>query len=446
MTHWIDKTVFYHIYPLGLCGAPETNDYQLPPVPRLEALFPWLDHMAGLGCNGLYLGPLFESHSHGYDTTDYYHVDRRLGESQTLAGLIDRAHELGIRVILDGVFNHVGRDFWAFRDVLSNRQESAFCNWFSGLKFEGDNAYHDGLIYDCWDGHQNLVKLNLNDEGVRGHLFGAVKRWMEDFHIDGLRLDATDVIDKGFLSDLARLTKSIKPDFWLMGEVVHGDYRQWASPERLDSVTNYECFKGLYSSFNDHNMFEMSWSLNRQFGPEGMYRGLQLYNFADNHDVNRVASLLKNRSNLLPLYTILFSMPGVPSIYYGSEFAQQGTKESGDSSLRPALNLTEQHDTSLIEPLKRLIRARKEHKALQSGGFKQLYLASDQLAFIREAQGEAVLTVINSADQPVSFEIPVGDGAETRFYDLLNPERLLIGRDGRLQVEMAANSSMLLKG
>ena len=261
MTHWIDKTVFYHIYPLGLCGAPETNDYQLPPVPRLEGVFPWLDHMAGLGCNGLYLGPLFESHSHGYDTTDYYHVDRRLGESQTLTGLVNRAHELGIMVILDGVFNHVGRDFWAFRDVLINRQDSAFHSWFSGLKFEGDNAYHDGLIYDCWDGHQNLVKLNLNDEGVRGHLFGAVKRWMEDFHIDGLRLDAADVIDKRFLSDLAGLTKSIKSDFWLMGEVVHGDYRQWASPERLDSVTNYECFKGLYSSFNDHNMFEMSWSL-----------------------------------------------------------------------------------------------------------------------------------------------------------------------------------------
>ena len=172
---------------------------------------------------------------------------------------------------------------------------------------------------------------------------------------------------------------------------------------------------------------------------------MQLYNFADNHDVNRVASLLKNTANLLPLYAILFSMPGVPSIYYGSEFAQQGTKESGDSSLRPALSLTERHDYSLIEPLKRLIQARKELKALQNGGFKQLYLASDQLAFLREAEGEAVLTVINSADQPVTFEIPLGDGAEARFSDLLNPERHLIGKDGRLQVEMAANSSMLLK-
>ena len=444
MKHWIEEIVFYHIYPLGLCAAPDRNDPNLPPVSRLEALYPWLDHMADLGCNGLYLGPLFESVSHGYDTTDYYHVDRRLGDNSTLTAIVARAHELGIKVVLDGVFNHVGRDFWAFRDVLSNRQNSAYANWFSGLRFEGNNAYNDGLTYDCWDGHQNLVKLNLHEAGVRGHLFGAVQQWMDDYHIDGLRLDAADVVDKDFLTELARFTKSRRPDFWLMGEVVHGDYRNWANPDRLDSVTNYECFKGLYSSFNDHNMFEISWSLNRQFGDQGMYRDLTLYNFADNHDVSRVASLLHNPANLLPLYTILFSMPGAPSIYYGSEFAVQGVKESGDAVLRPALNLTEMQENGLIAPLKRLIQAKKESNALKFGSYRQLHLANDQFAFLREADGQAAITVVNSADHAAGFDIPLPGGMDGNFLNLLNTGQTFLSQNGRLHVEMPDHSAMLL--
>jgi glycosidase len=309
MTHWIDNAVFYHIYPLGLCGAPRHNDGSSAPASRLDSLAPWLEHAAWLGCNALYLGPLFESVSHGYATTDYFKVDRRLGDRASLKRLVEKAHGLGLRVILDGVFNHVGRDFFAFRDVLANRQNSAYTHWFSGLDFAADNSYHDRLSYHCWDGHQNLVKLNLANADVRGHLFDAVQYWMGEFDIDGLRLDAADVIDKGFLSELAGFTKSRNPDFWLMGEVVHGDYRDWAAPNRLDSVTNYECFKGLYSSFNDRNLFEIAWSLNRQFAEGGLYRHLTLYNFADNHDVSRVASLLKDTANLLPSTPSFFPCP-----------------------------------------------------------------------------------------------------------------------------------------
>jgi glycosidase len=396
--------------------------------------------MADMGINGLYIGPLFESVWHGYDTVDYFNVDRRLGTNQTLARFTARAHELGIKMILDAVFNHVGRGFWAFRDVLEKRQSSQFCSWFSGLKFEGDNSFHDGLTYEGWSGNDSLVKLNLSNDQVRGHLFGAVKQWIEDYQIDGLRLDAADVMDKDFLSALSGFSKNLKENFWLMGEVVHGDYTQWVRPGRLDSVTNYIAYKGLYSSFNDHNLFEIAYTLQQQFGAEGKLRGLGLYSFADNHDVSRVASLLKNPAALLPLYTLLFSMPGVPSIYYGSEFGIRGRKEDKDAALRPALDLQDllvhAERLDLYEALKKLIKIRKEHPSLLKGAYRQLLLTNEQFAFSRDIEDGIAITVINAADYGVSMDIPLADSGITHFSDLVEENLKYETRDGRLHLEM----------
>lgn len=448
MTHWIDQSVFYHIYPLGLCGAPKTNDYSRPSTARLDLLYPWLEHIAGMGINALYLGPLFESVSHGYDTTDYYLVDRRLGDHQTLASLTERAHELGIKVILDAVFNHVGRDFWAFRDVLANRQASTYCGWFSGLRFDHDNGCHDGFAYDCWDGYENLVKLNLSNNEVRTHIFGAVRQWVERYHIDGLRLDAANVMDKTFLSELSSFCKSLKPDFWLMGEVVGGDYTQWVCPGRLDSVTNYECYKGLYSSFNDHNLFEIAWSLNRQFGESGLYRDLALYSFADNHDVNRVATMLRNPAHLLPLYTLMFSMPGVPSVYYGSEFGIHGEKKGDDSEIRPALDLVQLKQDpgaqDIIEPLRRLIKAKKELHSLQYGGYRQLHLTNEQFAFIRESSQGFAVTAVNAADRSAALDLALPASFNGHLVDVLIPDSRLEAANGFVRVELPPNSAVLL--
>jgi glycosidase len=242
-------------------------------------------------------------------------VDRRLGTNQTLSGLVAGLHQEGMRVILDGVFNHVGRDFWAFRDVLERGEVSPYREWFSGLSFGKTSPLGDPFSYEGWNGHYNLVKLNLRNPAVREHLFGAVKAWMEEFGIDGLRLDAADHVEREFLMALARHCRGLRANFWLMGEVVHGDYRKWVNGEMLDSVTNYECYKGLYSSHVDRNYFEIAYALHRQFGENGLYRHFPLYAFADNHDVNRVASNLSNPMDLFPLYCLLLTMPGVPSIY-----------------------------------------------------------------------------------------------------------------------------------
>lgn len=423
MVHWANESIFYHIYPLGFCGAPEQNDLGSPPVSRLDKVCAWIPHLKSLGVNALYLGPLFESSRHGYDTADYYRVDRRLGDNAALFRAVDALHQNCIRVVLDGVFNHVGRDFWAFRDVQAHRERSAYCDWFHGLDFRRTSPCGDSFAYEGWNGHYDLVKLNLGNPAVRAHLLDAAAMWIDAFAIDGLRLDAADCVEIDFLQALAAHCKRLRPDFWLLGEVIHGDYRRWANAGTLDSTTNYECYKGLYSSHVDVNYFEIAYSLNRQFGEGGLYRGLPLYAFADNHDVDRVASRLSDPAHLYPLYCLLFSMPGVPSIYYGSEWGIQGRKSNGsDAPLRPCLELDAAPRLphhKLAETIARLARVRLGSPALKYGDYRQLDVRHEQLAFARRAEDQCVLVLVNAAAQPAAFRIPV-PARGSHLVDLLN--------------------------
>ncbi len=213
--HWANEAVFYHIYPLGFSGAPTRNDLGSPPVNRLDKIGQWLPHIQSLGVNALYLGPLFESSAHGYDTADYFRVDRRLGSNQDLVNLSDMMHKHGMRLILDGVFNHVGRDFWAFRDLQQNGEASPYHEWFDGIRFGETSPYGDNFTYQPWEGHYDLVRLNLRDADVRAHIFEAVRIWFEEFKIDGLRLDVAYLLDEDFLRELSAFCKSLRPDFWL---------------------------------------------------------------------------------------------------------------------------------------------------------------------------------------------------------------------------------------
>ncbi|HEY3345755.1 MAG TPA: alpha-amylase family glycosyl hydrolase [Anaerolineaceae bacterium] len=433
MQDWSADAIFYHIYPLGFCGAPARNDFSAAPTPRLEKVYTWLDHIAGMGFNALYLGPLFESSTHGYDTADLYNLDRRLGTNATLADLADELHRRGIRLVLDGVFNHVGRDFWAFRDVREHGESSPFRDWFAGLRFDRANRRGDPFSYENWNGYDDLVKLNLGNPEARAHLLGAVEGWIRNFGIDGLRLDAADAVDLDFQRELAAMCRRLRTDFWLMGEIVLGDYRRWVYPEGLDSATNYEAYKGLYSSHNEHNYFEIAYSLSREFGEGGIYQGMPLYNFVDNHDVNRVASQLINPAHLTPLYTLLLCMPGIPSVYYGSEFGVGGVKgKYTDAPLRPAFDLgalaARPPRPELPGVISRLIRLRQSQAALRRGGYRQVHVAGEQMAFLREWGEERVLVAVNAADQPVTLDLAIsglpqaggwvdllGGGSQTRL-------------------------------
>ena len=424
-TTWADNAIFYHIYPLGLTGAPEQNDLSKPDEHRIETLYPWLDHMQKLGVNALYLGPVFQSSRHGYDTVDYYRVDRRLGNNDSFAGFAEALHSRGINLVLDAVFNHVGREFWAFKDVLQHGERSAYKDWFHNLRFGEQSPHGDPFNYEGWSGHYGLVKLNLSHPDVRAHLFDAVRMWMDRFGIDGLRLDAADCLDFDFMRELHQITKQKRSDFWLMGEVVHGDYNQWANPDTLDSVTNYEAYKGLYSSLVDINYFEIAYSLNREFGPEGIYKNFTPYNFVDNHDVDRVASKLKNPVWLYPLYLLLFTMPGIPSVYYGSEWGLEGVKGPwSDAPLRPMLDLAEISSNGpqidLAAAIQRLANVRRNLPALQSGDYHELLVNHQQLAFSRKFNGQTVIVALNSSTEIVNItlELDIQNGT---LRDQLEP-------------------------
>lgn len=441
---WLQQSIFYHIYPLGLLGCPPTNPTQSPAKPALLQLIPWLDHLQTLGANALYLGPVFESETHGYDTRDYFQVDHRLGSNQDLQTVVKAAHTRGIRVILDGVFNHSGRSFWAFQDLVQHGQNSMLQSWYENVRFDQRSPLGDAFNYQTWNGHHSLPKFNLSNQQVRDHLLQAVQFWVETFEIDGLRLDAADHVQVDFWQELRSQISSTHPDFWLMGELVHGDYNHWVNDNSLHSATNYEAYKGLYSSFNDHNFFEIAYTLNRQFGVGGLYRELSLYNFLDNHDVNRIASQLSQSAHLYPLYGLLFCMPGIPSVYYGSEWGISGErKPNSDAELRPALELEVmlQHapHPALIATLQKFSSLRREYTALQNGAYRQALVQPEQFAFWRESDHQCVLVIVNAASQAVRLpKIPIPQGY-SRYFDPLCQDTATHIEGNQLELEISAN-------
>lgn len=405
---WFDEAVIYQIYPLGLCGAPEDNDGV--ETPRILRLLDWVDHIQNTGADTVLLNPVFDSDRHGYDTRDYNRVDPRLGRGEDLARVCGAFHDAGLRVMLDGVFNHVGRGFWAFKDVQEKRWDSPYKDWFH-INFDGNTDRNDGFWYEAWEGHNELVKLNLWNPAVVSHQFDAVRSWVDRYGIDGLRLDVAYCLPPEYLKQLRSFANTLKPDFVLMGETLHGDYNRWMGPELCHSVTNYECYKGLWSAFNSMNMFEIGHSLARQFGPEQwtLYKGAHLLSFLDNHDVNRIASQLANPEHLRPAYALMFGMPGVPAVYYGSEWGIQGSKGRGsDAALRPALERPE--STDLTEWISKLARAKRESRALCYGDYRNVVLTNQQIIFERRCDGERVLVAVNAGGQSYTAHFDAGCG------------------------------------
>lgn len=390
---WFNESVFYQIYPLGFCGAPHQNDGVQES--RILKVNNWIEHIKNLGANAIYFSPVFESDAHGYDTRDYLKIDCRLGTNDDFKAVCDNLHNNGIKVVLDGVFNHVGRGFWAFKDVQEKKWDSAYKDWFI-INFDGNSSYNDGFWYEGWEGHFELVKLNLKNPQVVDYLIDCVKKWVEWFNIDGLRLDVAYCLDENFLRRLRYECKQLKSDFFILGEMLHGDYNRLVNDEMLDSCTNYECYKGLYSSFNSMNMFEIAHSIARQFGPENwtLYRGKHLLNFVDNHDVERIASILTNKNHLKPIYGLLFSMPGIPCIYYGSEWGTEGKKSDGDSALRVSFDNPQEND--LTEFISKAAQVHKQEKALCYGDYKMLLLTNKQYIFERSYEGERIIIAINA--------------------------------------------------
>lgn len=437
---WYNEAIFYHIYPLGLTGAPKQNPYG-EVEHRLNTLLPWIGHIKDIGCTAIYIGPLFESVGHGYETTDYKKVDSRLGDNEDLRNFVSECHKQGLRVILDGVFNHTGRDFFAFKDIKQNRENSACKDWYCNVNFWGNNEYNDGFSYANWGGYDLLAKLNQRNPAVRDYICDVIRFWVQEFDIDGIRLDAADVLDFDFMQALRRTADEVKPDFWLMGEVIHGDYNRWVNSNTLHSVTNYHLHKALYSGHNDHNYFEIAHTVKRLNDMTANGSPMQLYNFTDNHDVERIYTKLNNKAHFLPTHILLYTLPGVPSLYYGSEFGIEGRKEKhSDDSLRPCLSLEElqQNPTaaSFASIISRLGKIRRHLPALSYGDYKEVLLTNRQYAFARTLDGHTVFVCVNNDDNASSLTLRNADGT---FTGLLHGTQVR-AENGNLQITVPANS------
>ncbi len=424
------QEIFYQIYPFGFCGAPKENDGNL--AHRITKVLDFIPHYEKLGITAIWFSPVFESDRHGYDTRDYRTIDCRLGDNEDFKKVCHALHQSQIKVILDGVFNHVGRGFFAFQDVLANRENSRYKDWFY-LNF-ADTWNDDGFGYADWEGHHELVKLNLDNPEVKQYLLESVDQWIRDYEIDGLRLDVAYMVNRNFLRELKEHVKAINPNFFLLGEMIGGDYNVLLRDCGLDSVTNYECRKGIYSSLNSHNLFEIGYSYNRQFGndPWTLYHGQHLLSFVDNHDVDRIASVLEDERDIPLAYALVYAMPGIPCIYYGSEWKAVGKRTPwNDDDLRPCFDQPEWNEvTDYISALSKL---HQSYPVLSNGNYQQVYLQNEQLVFSRQDETGEMLFAINIANHPVSIPGDYG-----KAYDVLQETEMDLHAGICLEAKSAA--------
>lgn len=405
---WFHECTFYQIYPLGFCGAERDNDFGKISH-RLDTVEREIPRLKKLGVGAVLFNPLFSSSRHGYDTADFRVVDNRLGDNADFKRVCDALHAAGLRVVLDGVFNHVGREFFAFKDVRERKEASPYKDWFK-INFGGNSAYNDGFWYEGWEGHYDLVKLNLENYEVQKYIYDSIKFWVDEFGIDGLRLDVGYLLPEWFLRELTRFCKELKSDFFIVAEAIHGDYNRMLNAG-VDSVTNYECYKGLHSAINSGNLFEIEHSLSRQFAntPWALYKGKHLMNFVDNHDVPRIYSIINDKRNVPAAFAVLFAMPGIPCVYYGSEYGAEGQKGDGDVHLRPAMGeINTAAHPEIYETVRRLIALKASRRSLQYGSYDKIVLNNKYFCIKREDGDEKTLLAVNISDEPVNMNLGGG--------------------------------------
>lgn len=421
---WPDHAIWWQVYPLGFTGAfpphPAAGDGDGEPPPvralgqgrTLTALVPWLDYVVELGCSGLLLGPIFESHTHGYDTIDYFRIDPRLGTEDDFDELVSAARGRGLRVVLDGVFNHVGRGFAPLRLAQSAGAGAAdAARWF-----------RPG--FEAFEGHGDLVLLNHDEPRVSDFVTEAMTHWL-DRGIDGWRLDAAYAVPASFWRPVLARVRERHPDAWFVGEMIHGEYTAYVEESTIDSVTQYELWKAIWSSLNDGNFFELAWALERHEDYSARFLPLT---FVGNHDVTRIAGKLDDSRHLGHALAVLFTVAGTPSIYYGDEQAFRGVKEErfgGDDAIRPEFPASPADlapwglDTYRLH--QELIAMRRRNPWLARARTEVLVLTNNALALRstpREgadggAAGGTVVALLNVGSEPFDFGgVAGGGGAE----------------------------------
>ena len=404
MTSWADHAIWWHVYPLGFTGAEQTEPAAGEPVRhRLRQLESWLGYAADLGCTGLLLGPVFAAQTHGYDTIDHFHIDPRLGDQEDFDHLVAQAGQRGLRVVLDGVFNHVGRSFPAFRAALAGGPGAPAAKWFR-------RAADGGFV--TFEGHQQLVTLDHEEPEVQDYVAQVMTHWL-DRGASGWRLDAAYAVPPGFWAKVLPRVRESHPQAWFCGEMIHGDYAAYAAGSGLDSVTAYELWKAIWSSLNDRNFFELAWALGRH---NELLGRVAPQTFVGNHDVTRLASRLTDGRHLGHALAILFTAGGIPSVYYGDEQGLRGVKEDragGDDEIRPAFPASPAGLAPDGWPVyrlhQRLIGHRRAHPGLARAQTTVPHLANETIAIQAAApDGDGALLLLNTGDGAFRFPVEAG--------------------------------------
>ncbi len=403
MPDWVERAVWWQIYPLGFVGAETLAADQPGIVHRLRRLDAWLDYAVELGASGLLLGPIFASSTHGYDTIDHFRIDRRLGDETDFDELIAAAHIRGLRVILDGVFNHVGREFPAFQRVIADGPDSPDAKWFR-LSWPADHSPGREPDYRTFEGHRQLVALNHDEPDVADYVTSVMKHWLQR-GADGWRLDAAYAVPRQFWANVLPRVRTLYPGAYIFGEVIHGDYAGFVRETTVDAVTQYELWKAIWSALNDRNFFELSWALERHNALLDTFVPLT---FVGNHDVTRIASQLADDRHLPHALAILLTCGGTPSIYSGDEQAFRGIKENragGDDAIRPAFPQVPADLAPSGWPIYRLhqdlIGMRRRHPWLHHARCRKLHLENSHFIFEAFHEEHFLVVGLNLADAPV---------------------------------------------
>ena len=396
---WVEHAIWWHVFPLGFVGAEKTalapGDHA---VHRLPMIANWLDYLLELGASGLLLGPIFESGSHGYDTVDFLRIDRRLGDEEDFVALTAGAHERGIRVMLDGVFNHVGRDFPMFQRALQDGPGSAAAEWF---RFYWPAIVGQEPEYEHFEGHRQLVTLNHGNPAVVDFVVEVMCHWL-DRGADAWRLDAAYAVPATFWAQVLPRVRERHPQAYFVGEVIHGDYAAYVAESGIDSVTQYELWKAIWSSVNDRNLFELDWTLGRN---NALLEDFAPLTFLGNHDVTRIASKLVDDRHLAHAAVLLMTLGGTPCIYAGDEQGYRAVKEEregGDDAVRPAFPATPDELSDLGQSVhslfRELIALRRRHPWLHRARSRVLHLANEQLVYACEAGGDSLVVALSLSD------------------------------------------------
>ncbi len=390
---WVQHAIWWHIYPLGFVGAFPAQPAPAPQEHRLRRIIAWLDHAVTLGASGIALGPVFASRTHGYDTTDHYRIDPRLGEDTDFDDLVAQAHQRGLRVLLDGVFNHVGTEFPRYQAALAGDSEAL--RWFHGGRPER---------FRTFEGHDELITLNHRSDAVIDYVADVLSHWL-DRGADGWRLDAAYAVPQRFWAQVLPRVRAHHPDAWFVGEVIHGDYAAMVAESGYDSVTQYELWKAIWSGLNDANFHELDWALQRHnefldaFAPQ---------TFIGNHDVTRIATQLDDVRHVPHALALLMTAGGVPTIYAGDEFGFRGRKEEragGDDAVRPEFGSppipVDDSGAAMFALHQYLIGLRRRHPWLHTARTAALLLDNRHYIYESRSGDDALIVALNLTDHPM---------------------------------------------